>query len=139
MIACKRKQVIFIHRDEEQLVTGADNILRVFQGFMTKQWTELSEQATSNDTVTHYKQNSTDHCPKNEWSPDKATEKKEEIGGGGKGTSSKASGPDGYTTEFYQASWKLLGKDIVELVEESRRSRQVFTRLNSTFVTLIRK
>ena len=51
----------------------------------------------------------------------------------------KAPGPDGFTAEFYQASWHFLGKDIVELAEESRRTRQVFSGLNPTFLTLIPK
>jgi len=33
----------------------------------------------------------------------------------------KAHGPDGFTTEFYQASWRFLGQEILEVVEESRR------------------
>lgn len=33
-----------------------------------------------------------------------------------------ALGPDGFTTEFYQAAWKFIGNDILEVVEESRRN-----------------
>jgi len=28
-------------------------------------------------------------------------------------------GPDGFTIEFYQAGWYFLGKEILELIEES--------------------
>eukprot|EP00253_Pinus_taeda_P035368 PITA_35368 len=31
----------------------------------------------------------------------------------------KAPGPDRFTTEFFQAGWRFLGKEILELVEES--------------------
>jgi len=32
----------------------------------------------------------------------------------------KATGTDGYTVEFFQASWHFMGKEILEVVEESR-------------------
>ena len=32
----------------------------------------------------------------------------------------KAQGPDGFTTEFFQATWNFMKKDIVSIVEESR-------------------
>lgn len=33
----------------------------------------------------------------------------------------KAPRPDGFTAEFYQANWKFIGKEILEVVEEARR------------------
>lgn len=51
----------------------------------------------------------------------------------------KAPGPDGYTIEFFQASWKFLGPDILAVVEESQIRQQVWSALNSTFFTLIPK
>lgn len=33
----------------------------------------------------------------------------------------KAPRPDGFTVEFYQASWKFIGKEILDIVEEARR------------------
>jgi hypothetical protein len=31
----------------------------------------------------------------------------------------KSLGPDGFTTDFFQARWNIIGKDIWEVVEES--------------------
>lgn len=31
----------------------------------------------------------------------------------------KALGPDRFTTELFQAAWPILGKDILEVLEES--------------------
>jgi len=50
-----------------------------------------------------------------------------------------APGPDGYTIEFYQVGWQFLGKEILELVEESRINQKVWPAINSTFFTLIPK
>ena len=51
----------------------------------------------------------------------------------------KAPGANDFTTEFYQATWSFMGKDIWELVEESRRTRNVYPALNSMLITLILK
>eukprot|EP00253_Pinus_taeda_P035962 PITA_35962 len=50
-----------------------------------------------------------------------------------------APGPDGFTVDFYQAGWHFLGKEILDLVEESRMNQKVWTALNSTFFSLIPK
>eukprot|EP00253_Pinus_taeda_P030826 PITA_30826 len=51
----------------------------------------------------------------------------------------KAPGPDGFTTEFYQAGWQFLGQDILEVVEESRVKNRMWSGMNATFLTLIPK
>ena len=51
----------------------------------------------------------------------------------------KAPGPDGFTIEFFKASWSFMSQDILEVVEESRRNQTVYPTLNATFLTLIPK
>jgi len=51
----------------------------------------------------------------------------------------KALGPDGFTAEFYQATWDFMGKEIGEMVEESRRTRNVYPALNSKLISPILK
>jgi len=50
-----------------------------------------------------------------------------------------APGPDGFTVDFYQVGWHFMGKEILELIEESRINQKVWPALNSTFFTLIPK
>eukprot|EP00253_Pinus_taeda_P036581 PITA_36581 len=50
-----------------------------------------------------------------------------------------APGPNGFTVDFYQAGWHFLGKEILDLVEESRINQKVWPALNSTFFALIPK
>eukprot|EP00253_Pinus_taeda_P031160 PITA_31160 len=50
-----------------------------------------------------------------------------------------APGPDGFTVDFFQAGRHFLGKEILELVEESRMNQKVWPALNSTFYALIPK
>eukprot|EP00253_Pinus_taeda_P022541 PITA_22541 len=50
-----------------------------------------------------------------------------------------APGPDGFTVDFFQAGWHFLGKEILELVEESRMNQKVWPAFNSTFYALIPK
>eukprot|EP00253_Pinus_taeda_P027077 PITA_27077 len=47
--------------------------------------------------------------------------------------------PDGFTVFFYQAGWHFMGKEILDLVEESRINQKVWPALNSTFFALIPK
>ena len=51
----------------------------------------------------------------------------------------KAPRPDGFTAEFFKASWRFMGQDITDVIEESRRHRKVYPALNATFLTLIPK
>eukprot|EP00253_Pinus_taeda_P024197 PITA_24197 len=50
-----------------------------------------------------------------------------------------APGPDGFTVDFFQAGWHFPGKEILELVEESRMNQKVWPAINSTFYALIPK
>ena len=51
----------------------------------------------------------------------------------------KASGPDGFTSNFFHTGWEWLKEEIVALVEKSRRSGNILKVLNSTFMALIPK
>lgn len=51
----------------------------------------------------------------------------------------KAPSPDGFTAEFFQETWSFMGNDIVEIAEESRRTKIMHRALNSTFLVLIPK
>ena len=51
----------------------------------------------------------------------------------------KAPGPDGFTTNFFHASWNWLKEEIVGLVKESQKSGSILKALNSTFLALIPK
>lgn len=51
----------------------------------------------------------------------------------------KAPGPDGFPIEFYQEFWEIIKFDLLEVVQESHRNKQMLKSLNSTFLTLIPK
>eukprot|EP00253_Pinus_taeda_P036396 PITA_36396 len=51
----------------------------------------------------------------------------------------KAPRPDGFIVDFYQAGWKFLGQDILDVVEKSRRNQKVCPSLKSTPLSLIPK
>jgi len=51
----------------------------------------------------------------------------------------KSPGPDGWPIEFYTGFYDLLGSDILQVVEESRKAGVVHSPLNSTFLALIPK
>jgi len=52
---------------------------------------------------------------------------------------SKSLGPDGWTIEFFLAFFNLLGNELLEAIEESRRKGRVSGALNETFLYLISK
>jgi hypothetical protein len=52
---------------------------------------------------------------------------------------SKSHGPDGWTVEFFLAFFDILGDELVEMVEESRKKGRVSGALNATFLALIPK
>jgi hypothetical protein len=52
---------------------------------------------------------------------------------------SKIPGPDAWTIEFFLAFFDLVGNELLEVVEESRRLGKVSGELNATFIALIPK
>jgi hypothetical protein len=51
----------------------------------------------------------------------------------------RSPGPDGWTTEFFISFFDLVGEDLLEMVEDSRRNGKLCGGLNSTFLALIPK
>jgi len=51
----------------------------------------------------------------------------------------KAPGLDGFPIEFFQELWEIIKFDLLEVVQESHRNKQMLKSLNSTFLTLIPK
>jgi hypothetical protein len=54
-------------------------------------------------------------------------------------SASKIPGSDGWTVEFFLAFFDLVGNDILDMVEETRRKGRVSGALNATFLALIPK
>lgn len=53
--------------------------------------------------------------------------------------SGKAPGPDGFLADFFKKCWHILGQDLAEALECSRRSRRNLKEVNNTFIALIPK
>jgi hypothetical protein len=51
----------------------------------------------------------------------------------------RSPGPDGWTTEFFTFFFDLVGGDLLEMVEDSRRKGHLCGGINSTFLALIPK
>jgi len=51
----------------------------------------------------------------------------------------RSPGPDGWTIEFFQELYEILGNDILRVVEDSRQSGRIPASINSTFIALIPK
>ena len=49
----------------------------------------------------------------------------------------KSPGPNGFTLEFFLGIYDLIKKDILAVVQESRKSRKVLGSMNNTFIALI--
>jgi hypothetical protein len=65
---------------------------------------------------------------------------KEEILGFIRGFSKdKSLGPDGWTIDFFLFLFELIGRDLLDVVEESRVQGKVINLINSTFIALIPK
>ena len=51
----------------------------------------------------------------------------------------KSLGSDGFNVDFFKACWKTIKQDILEVVEDSRRSKKVLKDFNASFIALIPK
>jgi len=51
----------------------------------------------------------------------------------------RSPGPNGWTFEFFTSFFDLVGEDLLEMVEDSRRNGKLSGGLNSTFLALILK
>eukprot|EP00253_Pinus_taeda_P008351 PITA_08351 len=51
----------------------------------------------------------------------------------------KAPGPDGFNVDFFKACWNVVKQDILNVIEDSRRSRTILKALNTSFYSLIPK
>ena len=50
-----------------------------------------------------------------------------------------APSPDGFLIEFFQEFWEIIKLDLLEVVQESHRNKQMLKSMNSTFLVLIPK
>lgn len=51
----------------------------------------------------------------------------------------KSPGPDGYSVEFFKASWEIVGGDVIAAVKEFFRKGRLLKDLNNTTLALIPK
>ena len=51
----------------------------------------------------------------------------------------KAPGLDGFNVDFLKTCWDILKQDILDVVEDSRKSKTVLRALNASFIALIPK
>lgn len=51
----------------------------------------------------------------------------------------KCPGPDGYSVEFFRASWSIVGSDVVAVVQEFFRNGRLLKDFNTTKIALIPK
>jgi hypothetical protein len=51
----------------------------------------------------------------------------------------KILGPNGWTMEFYLGFYEFLEKDLLHVIDESRRSGNIWSAMNATFITSIPK
>jgi len=53
--------------------------------------------------------------------------------------SGKALGLDGFNVDFFKACWDIVKQDILDIAEDSRKSKKVLKALNASFIALIPK
>jgi hypothetical protein len=53
--------------------------------------------------------------------------------------SNNAPGPDGYTAEFFEAAWHIVGKEVVAAIKDFFTSGLLLKEVNATILTLVPK
>lgn len=53
--------------------------------------------------------------------------------------SDKSLGLDAYTTLFFQASWNFIGWELLDVIEEARKSKAMLKYFNTTNIIIIPK
>ncbi|GJS30237.1 hypothetical protein Tco_0490857, partial [Tanacetum coccineum] len=53
--------------------------------------------------------------------------------------SNKASGPDGFSSEFFKKAWGVIGNDVCLAVKEFFNSGKILGEINATLIALIPK
>jgi hypothetical protein len=53
--------------------------------------------------------------------------------------SNKAPGPDGYTAEFFKASWPIVGEEVMDAIKGFFTSGKLLKEVNATILTLVPK
>lgn len=53
--------------------------------------------------------------------------------------SGKTPNPDGFNVDFFKTCWEIVKHDILDVVEDLRKSRTVLRELNESFIALIPK
>ncbi|KAH0743029.1 hypothetical protein KY290_031022 [Solanum tuberosum] len=51
----------------------------------------------------------------------------------------KSPGPDGYGSDFFQAAWGIIGKDVTKAILEFFHIGKLLKQLNATMISLIPK
>ena len=51
----------------------------------------------------------------------------------------KSPGPDGFSAEFYQIAWSIIGNDVIKACQHFFSSGRILREMNCTFISLIPK
>lgn len=53
--------------------------------------------------------------------------------------SNKAPGPDGYLASFFESSWDVVGRDVIQAIKSFFQSNELLKEVNSTAIALVPK
>ena len=53
--------------------------------------------------------------------------------------SNKAPGPDGFSSQFFKASWNIIGDELCKAVKEFFKSGKLLKEVNATVISLVPK